>query len=305
MSTTCADAARTEHEPPAGTAPTALGWLCVEQGGAWGRKADRESGLDASVAAHLAGTAEPLPVRLQLIRRPGRPGVDGELDRGRAGVRTVLLAHCGADPWLERLEVDDVRALLDLDPAVCASPTAPGIGRPVTEPMYLVCTHAKRDRCCATYGRPIADTLGALHPAQTWEVSHLGGHRFAGNLLVLPHGSLHGGLDVAGAVRVVDLLAAGRVDLASARGRSALPRPAQAAELLARTALGVDRLDAVAVAHLHDLGDGRSRIHLDVDGRAYVVEVALEPTGMPRLMSCDADEPEDPGSYRLLELTAV
>jgi hypothetical protein len=301
VTATCADTTRRLHEPLAGTAPTALGWLCVEQGGAWGRTAERESGLDAEVAAHLLAGTEDAPVRLQLIRRPAARATD----TAAAGTRTVLLAHAGERPWLEVLEVDDVRDLLDLDPAVCTSSTPPGIGRHDADPRYLVCTHAKRDRCCATWGRPIADTLAALRPDQTWEVSHVGGHRFAANLVVLPHGSVHGGLDVAGAVRVVDLAAAGRLDLASARGRSGLPRPAQAAELFLRTDLGVDHLDAVRFVEVEDLGHDRTRVHLVVRDEAHVVEVVLEPTGVPRPTSCDSDDLDDPGAYRLLTFTAT
>ncbi|MFA9446524.1 sucrase ferredoxin [Egicoccus sp. AB-alg6-2] len=304
MSSTCADATRLAKEAPAGTAPTARGWVCVEQGGAWGRKAERESGLDPEVAAHLSGAVEDLPVRLQLIRRPRRQAraTPGAMDRV-AQRRTVLLAHAGPQPWLEELEVDDVRMLLALDPSVCDSPTPPGLGRRVDEPRYLVCTHAKRDRCCATYGRPIADTLAALHPHRTWEVSHVGGHRFAANLLVLPYGTVHGGLDVAAAVRVVDLLAAGRLELSTARGRSGLPRPAQAAELLVRERLGLDHLDAVVVDGVADLGDDRAEVGLRAEGTDFVAEVVREPTGVPRPLSCDSDDAEDPGVYRLVALT--
>ena len=304
MSVACADHIRTSGEPLAGTAPTALGWFCVEQPGAWGRDAVRASGLPPAVADALTHKAADLDVRLQLLRRPARR--DGRDGRGAGpGTRAVLLAHAGATPWLEVLEVADVAELADLDPAVCLAPTPPGLGRATAEPHHLVCTHGKRDRCCATWGRPVADTLAALHPARTWEVSHVGGHRFAGNLVVLPHGNVHGGLDVAGAVRVVDLLAARRLDLPTARGRSGLPRPAQAADVLARLALDVDALDAVTVGEIDPLGDGRSRVHLDVDGRAYVAEVVRTPTGQPRRVSCDADEPEDPGVWRLVSLTAT
>lgn len=295
----CADHIRTSGEPLAGTAPTALGWFCVEQPGAWGRDAVHASGLPAAVADALTAQAADLDVRLQLLRRPA------SRDRRGPGPRTVLLAHAGATPWLEVLEVGDVTEVADLDPAVCLSPTPPGLGRATTEPHHLVCTHGKRDRCCATWGRPVADTLAALHPERTWEVSHVGGHRFAGNLVVLPHGHVHGGLDVAGAVRVVDLLAAGRLDLATARGRSAWSRPAQAADVLARIALDVDAVGAVTVGEVAPLGDGASRVHLEVDGRAHVAEVVRAPTGQPRRVSCDADEPEDPGAWHLVSLTAT
>ena len=35
----------------------------------------------------------------------------------------------------------------------------PGFGEEVAEPVYLVCTNGRHDRCCATYGRPLALAL--------------------------------------------------------------------------------------------------------------------------------------------------
>jgi hypothetical protein len=317
VSDTCAGQARAHDVPRAGTAPTALGWLLVEQPGSWGRDALTGSGLDPALGAALAERVADLPVRVQAIRRPA-----GDPLRSPAA-RTVVLAHAGAPSWAERLTLDDT-ALAELDPALCAAPTPPGLGTPVTEPWYLVCTHGKRDRCCATLGRPIVDTLAALHPAATWEVSHVGGHRFAGNLVVLPEGLVFGGLQVVDAVRALDLLRVGRLDLDHLRGRSGLPRPAQAADVLVRRRLGVDRVTAVPpeAVEVADPGPlppavgealrtvagarvdpGPTAVDLDVVGHGRVRAVVAEvPLGIRALASCDADEPEEAGGYVLLGL---
>ena len=55
-----------------------------------------------------------------------------------------------------------------------------------------MCTHGRHDACCAERGRPVAAALTAARPEQTWEVSHVGGDRFAANLLVLPEGLYYG-----------------------------------------------------------------------------------------------------------------
>jgi hypothetical protein len=214
----------------------------------------------------------------------------------------VVLAHTGPSPWVEQLTLASDAELAALDPQLTTLSTPPGLGLPVDDPLWLVCTHGKRDRCCATYGRPIVDALAALHGDAVWEVSHVGGHRFAGNLVTLPDGAVHGSLQVADALRVVELHNAGRYDLASLRGRSALPRAAQAAEILVRTELDLDRRDAVEVtgSTAPATSANRSRVHLDVEGRAHVAEVVREPTGVRYPQSCDSDEPEDPGRWRLL-----
>jgi hypothetical protein len=301
VSDTCAGHARAHDEPRAGTAAPATGWLLVEQPGAWGRDALTASGLDPAIGAALAARAADLPVRVQSIRRPSNATV---ASRAGSDGRTVVLAHSGPHPWVEVLEAADDATLADLDPAVCTEPVPPGLGARHEEPLLLVCTHAKRDRCCATLGRPIADTLAALHPAATWEVSHIGGHRFAGNLVVLPDGLVYGGLDVARAVAVVDLAAARRLDLDHLRGRAALPRPAQAAEILVRRQLAVDAIDATRdVAVIHEQ-DGTVTVELTVAGHGrYHARVVKEPLGVRYLASCDATEPEDPGRWRLVELT--
>jgi hypothetical protein len=314
----CSAASRAAHEPLAGTAPVALGWLLVEAPGPWGRDALTGSSLDPAVGAGLAAAAADLPVRVQTIRRPTLvPGTTPER-------RTVVLAHAGPTPWAESLTVGSADELLDLDPDLCTTTGPPGLGTPVTESLLLVCTHGKRDRCCATLGRPIAATLAALHRDQVWEVSHVGGHRFAGNLVVLPHGLVFGGLGVPDAVRVTDLLLAGRLDPEQLRGRSGLPRPAQAAEVFVRREFDRHHLDDVRVEAVASDGD-RHRVEVTVlddlarpatggepghagAGRrsvagSWVVEVAREPLGTAFATSCDADEPEEPHTFRLVSLT--
>jgi hypothetical protein len=291
---TCAELARTHAEPVAGTAPTALGWLLIERSGAWGRTALLESRLDPAIGAALAEATAGLPVRPQLIRRPGvQPD-----PRPRTGYR-VVLAHAGPTPWMEQVELDDDRALLDLDPAVCTAPQPPGIGQRSEQPLFLVCTHAKRDRCCATLGRPIADTLGALHGDAVWEVSHVGGHRFAGNLVVLPEGLVYGGLDVAGAVHTVAQHLRGRIDLTHLRGRSSLGRFEQAAEIHVRARFGLDALGACRVRGTDGSGDQVAALVDTPQGR-WVVRLRRDASGIDRRLSCDSDEPEDPGTIRLL-----
>ena len=65
-----------------------------------------------------------------------------------------------------------------------------GPGEPLGHPLLLVCTHGIRDRCCARYGQELCRNLHGLAPdGWVWQASHVGGDRFAGNLVVLPEGS--------------------------------------------------------------------------------------------------------------------
>ena len=89
--------------------------------------------------------------------------------------------------------------------------------------------------------------LAAAYPDETWETTHVGGHRFAGAMLVLPHGLSYGRLDAESALAVVERSRAGELDLAHLRGRSAYDGAVQAAEIAARERLGETRLDALTL----------------------------------------------------------
>ena len=296
--TTCSSQSHALHEPLAGSASPARGYVLIEQPGSWGRKAVTQSGLDPELGRRLEERAARAGVRVLLTRRPGpHPG-------RRQERLQVALAHTGPRPWLEACDLDPA-ALADLDPAVCADPRPPGRGQRDDRPRWLVCTHARRDRCCATLGRPIADTLAALHPEATWEVSHLGGHRFAGTMLVLPEGLVYGRLDVAGATEVVNGHLAGRIDLTRLRGHAHASRVAQLAEVAARRHLDVDAIGVVTVTDepvQPPLPDGPpAQLALTVAGRQVQVTVAARHEPRPRQLSCGA-ELETPVQ---LEVTAV
>lgn len=66
-------------------------------------------------------------------------------------------------------------------------------GLPVSE-KFLVCTHGSRDVCCGTLGPRLAQALRAAGHQEVWEVSHIGGHRFAPTLWHLPSWRFYGRL---------------------------------------------------------------------------------------------------------------
>jgi hypothetical protein len=298
---TCSTLARTHQEPLAGTATPTAGYLLIEQPGSWGRKALTQSALDPELGARLKAAGTAAGVKVLLIRRPGPHPGSGPV------CREVVLAHAGPTPWMEVCHLAP-EELTDLDPAVCAAPAPPGLGATETRPRWLVCTHAKRDRCCASLGRPVADTLGALHPDQTWETSHLGGHRFACTMLVLPEGLLYGNLDVASAMEVVTGHLAGRLAVDHLCGRSHLSRAAQVAEVAARRHLALDRLDGVEVTDRSLHGpepDGQPvQVVVAAGGRQVQVSVRARRDPRARSMSCDAG-PEAPVLLEVLDVEVV
>ena len=260
----CAGASALRDEPIAGTASTVRAFLLLEHPGPWGVDALRDARLPDGLGPALAGKATEAKVRVLLVRRPGR--------RPRKGHTTVLAAYADPHrPWLERGDLADPAEVLDLDLAGLRAGRTAGLSR-TDASVFCVCTHGRHDACCAERGRPVAAALTQAHPEQTGAVSHIGGDRFAGNMLVLPHGLYYGRLDPVTALSVAGHHASGQLELDHLRGRSGLPMPVQAAEIGLRRELAETRTDAVRL--LSRTADGpETRAVFAVGGASYAVTV--------------------------------
>lgn len=178
------------------------------------------------------------------------------------------------DPWIETTLVPDLEAVLDLDLSALAGGRSVGLERH-SEPLFCVCTHGRHDPCCAERGRPVAVGLTASDPQRTWECTHIGGDRFAGNMLVLPQGLYYGRVDAESARRVASAHLAGNLDLDLLRGRSSLPMPVQAAEIELRRSLAESRLDAVRFLGRAGTA-GRTVARFLVGGAHYAVTIRTD-----------------------------
>ncbi|WP_369211772.1 sucrase ferredoxin [Streptomyces flavofungini] len=285
---TCVTTSRELDEPLAGTAATARTWLLLEQPGPWGAKALTSSNLDPGLGRALEAAAQGTGVRIALIRRPGRHPEAETPPRQRT--HQVYAAHTAPGrTWLRSAVTDDPRRLLDLDFAALGAGDHGGFGAPHTgAPLALVCTNGKRDRCCAVLGRPLAAELAATGEEGVWEITHLGGHRFAPTVLVLPHGYAYGRTEAHAVKEILAAVRADRVVIEGCRGGSAWERPGQAAELAVRRATGEEAAGALDVIRTEET-DGHWEVTVaHTDGRRWQVTLARAAALPPRPESCGA-----------------
>jgi hypothetical protein len=254
----CSTASRLHGEPMGGTAPTERALLFVEYAGAWGRDAP------ILLSEHVV---VPAGIRAQLIRRH-RATTSGGL--------TVFAAWSDGDRFtVETTRLRSLLELADLDLVALAGGRSPGL-TPHDDLLWLVCTNGRRDLCCAEIGRPVTAALAEAWPDQTWETTHLGGHRFASTLLALPSGITLGRLDPVTAVLGCRMVADGLHPVSASRGRAGVPGAVQAAELHLLAELEEPgSLEQVRV-------DG-DRTEVTFDRGRVVVQTT---TGPPRRQSC-------------------
>jgi hypothetical protein len=244
----CSRAARARGDQLLATAPPATRFLLVEARGPWGRSGLGETRIEHRVAGRLVDAAIAAGVRLLLIRRPGRHPDDGSGQGPGSWALADIRAGAPAVRWGTW---NEPRELLELDLRVPLDPAAEAGTGP--QLVGLVCTHGRHDVCCALWGRPVAQALAETGELDVWECSHLGGDRFAANLLLLPAGDLFGGLAPGSATAVARAYREGRLDLAHYRGRCGRPPVEQAAEHLAMAELGLEALGALQVGAVRSL----------------------------------------------------
>ncbi|WP_442929167.1 sucrase ferredoxin [Modestobacter sp. VKM Ac-2985] len=278
----CSVQALLRGDSPVATAPPARRWLLVEQPGPWGRDALLESRFDRRVASRLAARARELGMRIQMVRRPG----ERLSDSGRRWAVADTTPGRETVRWSTR--ADDAE-LLQL-------PWDGSIGEPTQVPTYLVCTHGAHDVCCAVRGRPLARALPAAGAAaDVWETSHLGGDRFAANVVVLPWGLVYGQVPEGGQV-LLAAHAAGQVALPFLRGRAGLAPAAQAAQHHARGELGllgVGDLPPRRVTGLPSPAPGIERFEVTLAGPDGDVVVTVESrlSAESHRLTCAAPQP--------------
>lgn len=275
-------------EPIAATASYVDEWLLVEWPGAWGRHALTESGLPDALAEPLAAFDRRPRTKAVLVRR----GVREDPDRSTPAL-VVRARSVVGDERMARgtLGGDDG---LGLDPE---STDPPPRGAAADQRFLAVCTNGRHDACCANEGRPLVRAMRSLGVAPAWECSHIGGDRFAANVVLLPHGCYFGRVPAEGVAAFLADLDDGLLPLDRYRGRSALPPPAQAVELAVRRETGERRIDALTGWHRARLGEGTWAVRIDLAGRRYRAEVRATNDPEPRLLTCHSSQAESPRNF--------
>jgi hypothetical protein len=313
----CADAARMRGGPLQASAVRYSRFLLLEVPGPWGTSALAGRHLEAGIARRLADAASASDTHVLLIRRVGRPPA-----ASGAGTGALAWALADTSPGAECVQWgtwhDPAELLgLDLTAAFPGPESATGSQR-----LALVCTNGKRDQCCAVRGRPVAAAIAAAG-WDTWECSHLGGHRFAATIMLLPTGDMFGWLDPDSATGVMRRFDAGQLTLSHYRGRCGQPVPVQAALHAAAVRLGEFRRGAIRASWARPVPAGQSGglperapddadrwevglVHQAGEGSEAAYLVVLEGTALaPTFLSCGDGVPKTETHYETRSFSRV
>jgi hypothetical protein len=290
----CSMVSATAAEQLFATAPTTQVYLLLEYSGAWQSKAFESSDLPQVVKDYLASSLERMPgSRLLLIRQPGRVA--------QSPIRFFLVRLTTNPPQVYRWELSKYDDLLELNLPEIASGEISLQDRLFSEVLYLVCAHGRRDLCCSRLGVPVNQKLQALSPANVWESSHVGGHRFAANLIVLPQGILYGRVDPEGAAAIVSDANREQLYLPRLRGRLSYHQPEQAADYFLRLETQDMGIGSFALVGSEETAPGRWVVSFadNLRRQRYHLGVMKEQTSTEVLENCGSEKKIRTQEYRL------
>ncbi len=286
----CAVAAAAREEPLFATASQVRGWLLVEVRGSWGEDAVHESDLGEHVPGHWKEQLKRRGLRVVCIRTMARRKVEG------VRLFTCSAQRPGGEPAV--LWHREVGSLADVAEATehLGATVDPGAGwERDAAPIFLVCANGRHDQCCANLGRPLIRALRETRWSdRVWESSHVGGDRFAANVVALPLSLYFGRVDPAVGPTLLENLEDGRLDLGRFRGRTSLTFAEQAVEHFVRQEFAIDDVDGVVIGARDS--DGAFTAH--IGDRSVVVRIRRRMTVVDTPLTCSG-----PGEQRVPTFT--
>lgn len=292
----CSVHSKEAAEKAFGTASMGDAWLLLEYARPWGARAFRESALPKAVKVYLSGVLKSVPrSRVLLIKQTRK--VKGPL-------RLFVARSRESSSSILKYEFFDYEQLLDLDLASALSGDSPPGATPWEGPLFLICTHGKRDKCCAKFGIPIYKTIGTLvGESSVWQSSHVGGDRFAANVVCFPDGIFYGHVTEENAKLIVKEYYDRRIVLTNFRGRSCYPFPVQAAEFFARRETGFRTIGDLKFLTYDPLkpNEWQVRFFSEVDAKIHQVSLRSQLSEFQNRLTCHSSEPKSVVQYSLIE----
>lgn len=269
------------------TAPKNNKFLLYEYWGTWGSHISSGSTLGAETTAQLEYLAAELEATLVLIK------CYSQKYRGNPLGHTIFYSS-------------DHKLKIYTSPsgAPLAIPTATQMEEATLypEPIFLICTNGKRDKCCAIFGRKlIRELVNRGYERNLWECSHLGGHRYAPIMLTLPSGYCYGRLTTDQASEIMAYSKEDVVYAGGLRGRAGDDIKTQIADCAIRQNLEPKPADDIKILS-HTQCASYHRIKAYFRNRDYLIDYRIELTE-PRPASC-GDEPKKGTTIRILAVSS-
>ncbi|MGB7293047.1 MAG: sucrase ferredoxin [Thermodesulfobacteriota bacterium] len=292
----CSELSLNAREELFATAPRVDVWFLLEYRGAWTDKALLDSKIPEDVKKQINLYLETITnSRLQFIKRHDNSGDT---------LKFYVAKSDESEPKLYEVDLRKYEELLELDLSKML-----GNGLYLRkEPLFLICTNGEYDKCCGKYGaRVYLEAVKNENGFMIWQTTHLGGHRFAANLLHLPSGIYYGRVGDVDVHRLIKEATNCKIDLEHYRGRTCYSKEVQAAEYFLRNLTGETEISAFQFKEAKNMGKENLIFEFNSkwDGKNHLVQIKKDKSALMNFTSCKDREKSPIAQYRLIDCKSL
>ncbi len=290
---TCFDNSLQASEKIFGTAPNVNFWILIEYKDFWEEKAFNNCDIDIEVKNVIRDLAGQYPKsRIQLIRNK---------HSSKDHIRLYIAVTKETEKKVYEFRVISYQDILNID-----------FDRDLSEenlksnPLLLVCTHGSHDKCCGEKGLELFNNLSKYEKDfEVWQTTHLGGHRFAANILLLPDGIYYGRINKENYVKIRDSYFDSKLETGFLRGRCFYHPDVQAAEYFFRSELKYSTLNNLHLRSQSTTKNGVVNVIVENTElkRAYEVIIKKNDKALQLFASCRDKHKKFIAQYKLMSIS--
>lgn len=225
----CSSISESVNEQLFGTAPLVEHWFLIEYNDNWASDAFESSSIPEIVKEYVLNESRNIDnSRVQLIKK------DDDTDNG---IRFYYVNSPEFNPSLYEFRLEQYVDILDID-LVNLTQGSSLTDHRTDKKIVLVCSHGTHDKCCGTYGIPVYNRLSESGEFEVWRTSHVGGHRFSANIVMLPEGIYYGRVNETNLEDIIESHNRNEIYLDCYRGRSCYKQSTQVSDYFLRDKTG-------------------------------------------------------------------
>jgi hypothetical protein len=291
----CSQLSLEANEQLFGTASKVDVWFLLEYVDTWAAKAFEASKLPQSVKDRLFSYLSSIPnSRIQLIKQSSR---------STPPIAFYVVISSELDPVLYKFQFTRYEDLLTINIPKLLDHNSEYGNLASEEPLYLVCTNGNRDKCCAKFGLQVYREMSKYGEDAIWQCTHIGGHRFAANVLCFPHGICYGRVMDDEVSALMEEYRQERIYLQRYRGRSCYTPHVQAADYFLRAGTEIKDISGFRLLKVQDINqDGWIvRFSETNNGKIHSVHISLQKSAFKNYLSCRDADKSDVDQYYLVK----
>jgi len=291
MLRTCSEISLNSKEQLFGTSPRVHFWILIEYSLKWEEYVLKSINISQSVKSKISELLQSNDYsRLQWIKKN---------KKGDNNICFYLVESTESNKIVYKKTLNRYEDILGLNSDNIATHSC----RSET-PLILVCTHDSYDACCGKLGNHLYEEICDESIFDVWKTTHLGGHRFAPNILFLPDGIYYGRVNKSN----FDILKSGfisnRMTFENLRGRSYYDKYSQAADYYLRLYTGISDINSLAFNSSEKFDERTTCITFMIKPNRVCYRVIIEelPGSLEICPGCSDRQKKLVSQFRLLEI---